>query len=141
MQILRTAELHPDGDSEPGTVLERARVGDALVNAEAHLLLDVRVVREHLLGERDRSRGDNLALVELVFDLVDLHVLPPKVEQLVRVESSPAVVPERGVRGHTRDQDQVIRGREETEIARVLARLGLNLEPAAGGRRASGPEL
>ena len=141
MQILRTAELHPDGDSEPGTVLERARVGYALANAEAHLLLDARVIREYLLGEPKRSRRENLALVELVFDLVDLHVLPPKVEELVRVELFPVEVRKRGVRGHARDQDQAIRGREETEVARVLARSGLNLEPAAGGSWASGPEL
>ena len=141
MQILRTVKFHANGDSEPGTVLERARVGYALANAEAHLLLDIRVVREHLLGEPTLIRGDNPALVELVFDLVDLHVLPPKVEELVCVEISRAVVSERGVLGHARVQGIAGRGRDQTEMARVLARSGLNLEPATDGRRESGPEL
>ena len=139
--ILRTAELHPGSDSKADAILERARVGDALVNIEAHLLLDVRVVREHLLGEPNRSRGDNPALVELVFDLVDLHVLPQKVEELVCGEISRAVVRERGVLGHTRVQGIAGRGRDQTKVARVLARSGLNLEPAADERRESGPEL
>ena len=83
MGIIRTTELQPNGYSEAGIKFERAWVGDALVNTKAHLLFVVRIVREHLLREGNRSRGEDLARVELVFNLVDLHVLPPEVEELV----------------------------------------------------------
>ena len=41
-------------------------------------------------------------MVELVFDLVDLHALPPKVEELVCAEISCVVVSERGDLGRER---------------------------------------
>jgi len=91
-KILSTAELRADGDREAGAVFERARVRDTLVNAEAHLLFAIQVVREHVLRERDRRRRDDLAGVELVLDLVDLHVLPQEAEQLVCVEVLVGVV-------------------------------------------------
>jgi len=96
-KIPRTAELHAAGHRKTGTVFERARVVDALVDADAHLLLAVRVVREHLFRECDRHREDDLAVVEFVFDPVDLHVLPLEVEQLVRVEVAIGVVPKLGL--------------------------------------------
>ena len=135
--VLRTAELHADGDREAGTVLERARVGDALVDAEAHLLRGVRVVREHLLRKHDRGRGDDLAGVEIEFDLVDLHVLPYEAEELVRIEDLLVVVEEVGFCGRARDQCQPLRGRDKAEVVRILARAGLKLEPAVGGHYVS----
>ena len=36
------------------SVFERARVGDGLVDAEAHLLVGVGMIGENLLGEHDR---------------------------------------------------------------------------------------
>ena len=38
-RVLHTAEFQSNGDREAVTALERARVGDALVDAETHLLL------------------------------------------------------------------------------------------------------
>ena len=42
-RILHTTEPHARSNCEAGTVFKRARVGDALVDAEAHLLLVVTV--------------------------------------------------------------------------------------------------
>ena len=82
-RIPRTAKLESEGDGKAGAVFERARVGDGLVNAEAHLLVEVGMIGEDLLGERDRSRGQDLAGVEVEVDLVDFHVLPHEFEKLV----------------------------------------------------------
>jgi hypothetical protein len=131
-EIVRTAELHAGGNREPGAVFERARVGDALVDAETHFLLSVRVVGEHLLRESDRCGTEDLGGVDLELDLVDLHVLPDKAKELVREGIGGGVVQERGLWGHAREQSQALRGRDETIVVRVLARTGLNLEPAAG---------
>ena len=141
MEIPPTAELHADSDCEAGTELERARVGDALVNTEAHLLFVVRVVREHLLRDRNWGRGDDLASIELVFDLIDLHVLPPEVEELVWVEVTGGVVRERGIMGRARVQGQARCRGDEAEVARVLTRSRLDLEPAMDECCASAAEL
>ena len=131
-RILHTTEPHARSNCEAGTVFKRARVGDALVDAEAHLLLVVRVVRKHLLREHDRRRGGDYASVEIEFDLVGLHVLPHEAEELVCVKFSFAMVDKGGVHGRTRDQRQALR--DDTEVLRVLARARLELEPATSRR-------
>lgn len=77
----------------------RAGVGDALVDTEDHLLVVVRIIREYLLHECSWGRGEDLAGVEVVLDLVDLHVLPKEAEELVWVEFAGGVVHEGGDRG------------------------------------------
>ena len=127
--ILHTTEFRARSNCEAGTVFERARVGDALVDAEAHLLLGVRVVRKHLFREHDRGRGD-YASVEMEFNLVDLHVLPYEAEELVCAKFPLVVVDKGGVHDRTRDQRQALR--DDAEVVRVLARARLELEPATG---------
>jgi hypothetical protein len=115
-RIPRTAELRADGDGEAGTVFERARVGDGLFNTEAHFLVRVGIVGEHLLGECDQGRGQNLAGAEIELDLVDLHVLPDESAGLVRVEVRSGVVREGRVLRETRVQGQVFRGCNQTVV-------------------------
>ena len=74
--ILRTAELHAGSDCEAGTVFERARAGDTLVDAVGHIPVVVRLVLEHLLRKRDLRHGGNLCSIEIESELVNLHVLP-----------------------------------------------------------------
>ena len=113
-------------------------MGDALVDAEAHLQLGVRVVRKHLLREHDRRQGGDYAGVEIEFDLVDLHVLPYEAEKLVCVKFPLGVVHKGGVHDRTGEQRQTFRGRDEAEVVRVLTRARLKLEPATGWRCTSG---
>ena len=80
--ILRTIELHAVSHCEAITKFERGRMDDVLGNAEVQLLVVVRFVREHLALNPNRGRGD-LDVFQVVFNLIDLHVLPLEVEELV----------------------------------------------------------
>jgi len=120
-RILRTTKLQANGEREASTILERARVGDSLIDAEAHLLLGARVVREHLLRKHDWRRSDDTSAFEIELDLVDVHLLPHEVEELVWVESLGVGVPKGGVRGRAGEQGQAMGGCDEAEVARVLA--------------------
>ena len=75
-RILHTPEFHTDGGREAGTVFERARVCDGLVDTEAYLLLAVRIVLEGPFRKCDLLRSDDLASRKIKFDVVDFHLLP-----------------------------------------------------------------
>ena len=136
-QVLRTAELCTDSDCEAGTVFESARVGDAPVDTETHLLLGARIVRKHLLRNHDRRRGDDPADVDIEFDPFDCHILPYEVEELASEGTIWGVVRKGGLRGRARVQRQTFCGRDEAEVVRILARTRHDLEPAIVARQAA----
>ena len=68
-------------------------MGRRFVELERHLLLVVRLVGERLVGKNQRRAREDLPEIELVLDLVDLHVLEDEREVLIRVDLSFGNIP------------------------------------------------
>ncbi len=94
----------------------------------------VRVILKRLVGEDGRSRRYNLAQLEVIFNLFDLHIFKNEAEILVGVECALGMIPKVRFGVCTREERNTSRGRDQPELLRVLTSSRLELEPTAKRR-------
>lgn len=105
-------------------------MGSRFVEFERHLLLVIRVIGKRLAGYDQRRARDNLPEIEVVLDLVDLHVLEDEREVVIRVNLSLGNIPQVWLEMCARKESNTNRRSDEAELLRILSLAGLKDEPA-----------
>lgn len=126
----RTRETRSDRDSESSRILKGAGLRFSLIDRERQLLVARRIIGEDLINKDNRSRRDDLAQLQVVFDLVDFHVLEKKRKVLIGKNVFGTDVPDKRLNVGARIEGDASGRRNETELFRELTSSDFNLEPA-----------
>lgn len=120
-------------EGKPFQVFEGTRVSHGFVKFKTHLLALGRLVSQCLAGKHQWRRGDDIAELDVEFDLVDLHAFELEGEELVCADRRGLVDSEVWLRFRAGKDNMIVVGGKKSEMLGKFPSPRLKFEPAMGG--------